>query len=103
MTIQDIVNFTNADSIADIAFDKLGDVTKFRELADFNGLDIFQQLPIGSEIKIPTPAELESIAREKLRSELGKLTSSLDLSKIAAGRIGGVDINEAIKLVDWLY
>jgi hypothetical protein len=39
MTIQDIVNFTNADSIADIAFDKLGDVTKFRELADFNGLD----------------------------------------------------------------
>lgn len=101
--MRDIVGISNSDSIADIAFDKLGDATKFRELADFNGLDIFEQIPIGSEIKIPNVADLESLARDRVKQELGKLTSSIDLSAIAAGRIGGVDINDAIKLVDFLY
>jgi len=101
--IQQVQQLSSGQSIADLAFDRLGDSLNFRELADFNELDIFDDLPIDLPIEIPNPQDLQAMAREKVRDALSGVAGDLDLSAIAAGRVGGVDINQAIKLVDFLY
>lgn len=103
MPQQVIEQLSNGSSIADLAFDRLGDALNFRELADFNDLDIFDNLPIDLPINIPNAQDLQTMAREKVRDALSDVAGDLDLSAIAAGRAGGVDVNQAIKLVDWLF
>lgn len=102
---QKAVPINVGDSLSKIAHQQLGDVSKWREIADLNGLDIFKQLPIGSQLKIPSAADLERLATEQLKKVLGdKLGSKLDLSAIAQGKFHQIgDINQVIKLIDWLY
>lgn len=120
------------DSLAKLAHDQLGDVSKFRELADFNGIeDIFEKLPIGKNLEIPSPDELKQLAMAQVQNliggqlgnlgDLSGLASSipglagglgdLDLSSIADGqfqnalmrKLGISNVNQQIKLIDWLY
>lgn len=120
------------DSLAKLAHDKLGDVSKFREMADFNGIEnIFEQLPVGKNMQIPSPDDLKQMAMAQVQNligsqlgnlgGLGNLASSLpglaggldelDLSSVASGqfqnalmrKLGISNVNEQIKLIDWLY
>lgn len=126
------LSFGPGDSLAKLAHDQLGDVSKFRELADFNGIeDIFAQIPVGKNMEIPSPDELKQLAIAQVQnlvgSQLGDLGSlgnlastlpglagglgDLDLSSIADGqfqnalmrKLGIQNINQSIKLVDWLF
>jgi hypothetical protein len=66
-------------TIADRAF---GDVTRWRELYEANGADIFGDLPIGKEIKIPTYAELEAIAVSMSANAINDLKGTVTSNKL---------------------
>lgn len=66
-------------TIADRAF---GDVTKWRELYEANGADIFGDLPIGKEIKIPTYAEMEAIAVSMSANAINDLKGTVTSNKL---------------------
>lgn len=61
------------DSLTAIAHQQLGDFNQWREIADLNNLDIFQQLPIGDSIRIPNREQLEQMAQERLGQLAGEL------------------------------
>lgn len=93
------VPFNLGDSLSKIAFEQLGDPTRFRELAQFNGIgNIFEQIPIGTELKIPSAAELQQLAKSKV----AQITGQINLSQISQA-INPETIDKAIKLVDFLY
>jgi hypothetical protein len=90
MTTQDLNRLTTllpGISLAQIAEERLGDFRNWRELATANNLDIFQQLPIGQDIKVPSLEEVESIVSQAtsaistVQSTLGSL-EDLDLSSL---------------------
>ena len=84
------------DTLAKLAQQQLGDFTQWREIADFNDLDIFQQLP--TDLQIPSADEVRSL----LQAQGQQLVSQLpDLSSVATSRFQG-SLDE-IKLIDWLY
>jgi LysM domain len=127
---QPSIPFSPGDSLTKLAHDQLGDGSKWRELADFNGIEnIFEKIPIGKNLNIPSAAEIQQMAIAQVQNliggnlpgglgaiagNLGGLAGGLgdlDLSGIGDGKfhtalmrkLGGGDINQQIKLVDWLY
>lgn len=97
------IEFSPGDSLGKLADRYLGDVGNWRELADFNNLDIFSQIPQGLPIQIPDADQLRSL----LQGQIGQLANELpDLSSVAAGRFSidsVVDVLEEVKVIDWLY
>lgn len=49
---------TAATSLALLAFEEYGDVTSWRDIADANGLEIFDRLPVGDTLQLPQQAQL---------------------------------------------
>lgn len=80
-----------------IAYELFGDPGNFREIAEVNGLDIFEQLPIGEQIEVPTQEEILAKAKEVIGSNLNDyIDSKLDLSKLKQK-------NEYLfRLIDWI-
>lgn len=73
------------DTLHDLAYQQLGGQTHFRELADFNNLDIFEPLPVGQPIEIPTQEQLQELtdqAQQQIQRTVDSLTDQLDLSGI---------------------
>lgn len=122
--LQNVTSLSPGDSLSKIAFDKMGDSSKWRELAEFNGQDIFEQLPIGKDLQIPNAQDLQAMAIAQIQQQLGKLpgdlgsiAGDLDLSSIAggqfqeallgklAGKLPGKagELIQPRKLIDWLY
>ena len=66
-------------TLADRAF---GDVTKWRELDEANGADIFGDLPIGKEVKIPSYAEMEAIAVSMSANAINDLKGTVTSNKL---------------------
>lgn len=88
-------------SLAAIAHQYLGDFSKWREIADFNGVEnLFSQLPIGTELKLPSVDELRTLAQDAIEG------AGRDLASVTQGKfyqdLQG-QLNEQIKLIDWLY
>lgn len=122
--LQNITSLSPGDSLSKIAFDKMGDASKWRELAEFNGQDIFEKLPVGKDLQIPNAQDLQAMAMSqvqqllgKLPGDLGSIAGDLDLSSIAsgqfqeallgklAGKLPGKagELVQQFKIIDWLY
>lgn len=68
------VTLNVGDTLQAIAQRQLGDYSQWRELADLNDLNIFESLPIGGSIRIPSSEQLEQAAQQRL----GQLTGQLE-------------------------
>ncbi|MBE9178667.1 LysM peptidoglycan-binding domain-containing protein [Oculatella sp. LEGE 06141] len=90
--------FELGESLATIAHRELGIVDRWRDLADLNSIDIFSNIPIGTELQIPSVQDIERLARDRIGSVLGEA----DLSSLARG-VNGQSLNQAIKLISFLY
>lgn len=78
-----ILRMPNATGLDVIAFDQLGDAGRFREIADLNGIDIFEQITSGKQIQIPNKDELVQIAVGAIGKTLSQyINEKLDLSKL---------------------
>lgn len=53
-----IHNVISGETLSSIASDLLGDPGRFRELADLNGIDVFEEVLDRTQIQIPTVDEL---------------------------------------------
>lgn len=53
---------SSGDSLSDLAYQTLGSVSNFRELATFNNLNIFQPI-VGQQIQIPSTDQLASMVQ----------------------------------------
>ena len=82
---------TAATSLALLAFEEYGDVTAWRDIADANGLEIFDRLPVGDTLQLPQQSQLTQQLAAQLATQLD-LTAVLALSK----RVDG------FSAVDWL-
>lgn len=67
------VNVNVGDTLQAIALQQLGDAALWRELADINDLNIFESLPIGGSLRIPSSEDLQAIAQERLTQLSGQL------------------------------
>lgn len=99
----------SGQSLAGLAHKHLGSVSKFREIAELNNIDVLKDksfnelksilIPSKEDIdlkRVATPI-LENIANELLES------SGLPSASTVAGLIQGRDVkNSVITLVDWL-
>ena len=90
--------FNPGDTLSKIADQQLGDFTQWRELADFNNLDIFEQINPGVNLQIPDADQLRSLLETQGQQLLNQLP---DLSSVGASRFGNT--LQEIKLIDWLY
>lgn len=82
------------DTLSAMADRAFGDVTKWREIYEANGADIFGDLPIGKEIKIPTYQEVEAIAVAMSANALNDLKTTAtnnqlyrDVDRITGGEL----------------
>ncbi|MBW4421187.1 MAG: LysM peptidoglycan-binding domain-containing protein [Myxacorys californica WJT36-NPBG1] len=94
---------SSGSTLADIAYETLGSSSNFREIADWNELDIFQQLPIGQSLSIPSKEELKTLAINLAKTEVRKavdpLLKDLDLSSLKAANPFGLFDHQ---LISWL-
>lgn len=83
-SLSQVYQLKTGDSLSKLAFEKLGDSSNWRELAELNNLDIFKALPIGQTINIPTTEQLKELAinaaQAQVRTAINDLTKDLDLS-----------------------
>lgn len=85
MSTQPLENFRlNAGDALDlISYEKFGTIDYWRELAEENGIDIFDRLPIGQDIKIPTLESVKAKALEFARTKaLDAATDFLEDGKL---------------------
>ena len=74
-------------SLVQVAFERYSDVTAWREIADANGLDIFNPLPVGQPLELPARSVSQVV------TTLGTTVAQrLDLQNVLEGQ----------KRVDWL-
>lgn len=101
--LQQQIITTAKDSLLTLAKEKLGDSDLWREIADVNGLDIFEPLLSGRSIQIPSREQLETLAKDRLQQEagrlLGDLEQQLDLSSLKQSNPFG---SQAWQLIEWI-
>ncbi|MBD2256647.1 LysM peptidoglycan-binding domain-containing protein [Pseudanabaena sp. FACHB-2040] len=95
---------SSGDSLDLIAHQLLGDQSNWRELADINDIDIFEQLPIGQSIQIPTQeqvgelvAQAQAQIQQTVTSTLESVTQQLNLSGIKQPEAAG-----EYNLISWI-
>lgn len=91
MTVQPLrqrqrVELKSGDTIYKLAASYCGSRDKWRELLLYNDLDIFDDLPIGESLTIPTQAEIQQIGTALIDRVVSNasavITEQLDLSQI---------------------
>jgi hypothetical protein len=79
-----LYTLNSGDSVSTIAHRNLESSGDWRELADFNGIDIFQPLQVGKQIEIPSINQVKQMALSALQAQLNQsvndLYKDLDLS-----------------------
>lgn len=70
------IELAAGSSLPALAQQHLGDYSKWRELAELNGIDIFQALPTGQRLVIPSAEQLQELAQQRLTQLLGQTTGS---------------------------
>lgn len=103
-----IDKFLPGTTLGNLSFDRFKDPSFFREIAERNAIDIFDDLPIGKDFSIPSQQELQDLAIGMARSKLegvlgGEVGANLKTIDGLAKTVTGKSINEQIKLIDWLY
>lgn len=89
------ITLNAGDTLTAIAHQQLGNFSQWRELADLNDLDIFQQLPIGQSIRIPSREQLEEMAQERLgqiSGQLGGLTNQQQIQRLIEQGISAANL-----------
>lgn len=76
-TLPKEIQVNAGESLSDIASTILGDSSMWRELADFNNLDIFSILEIGQTLKVPTKEEAERRLKNQAATEITQLNSKV--------------------------
>lgn len=80
------VELKSGDTIYKIASSYCGSRDEWRELLLYNDLDVFDELPIGKSITIPTQDEIQQITTalvDRVISQASSvITDKLDLSKV---------------------
>jgi LysM repeat protein len=92
------IRIAAGDSLYKLASENLNDLTLWRELAQHNNLNIFQNLPIGDYLKIPTEADLEALATTQIKAISDSIYADLDLSSVTAA----VNTITQGSLADWI-
>lgn len=102
-SLSQVYQLKAGDSLSKLAYEKLGDPSNWRELADLNNLDIFKALPTGQSINIPTTDQLRemviSAAQAQVTSVVNDLTKDLDLSGLKKANPFGT---QPWQLVEWV-
>lgn len=102
-SLSQIYQLKAGDSLSKLAFEKLGDPSNWRELADLNNLDIFSALPVGQAINIPTTEQLKamviSAAQAQVTNAVNDLTKDLDLSGLKIANPFGTLPHQ---LIEWV-
>jgi hypothetical protein len=89
-----LYTINNSDSLEQIAYQSLGDLGNWRDIADKAGLEIFNRLPVGTKIELPTLAEIE----EKFNP--GSFNDAiLDLSGLRQSNVTG---QNPYQLIEWI-
>jgi predicted TIM-barrel enzyme len=89
------------DDLRSIALQYLNDEQYWRELATYNNLGVFDQLPIGRTIDIPSLSDAKQIASAALTQVVSQVSTDLgipdylDLSSIK-------QIGSAQNLISWI-
>lgn len=87
------------DSLGNLADEIYGNVGNFREIADRNGIDIFEVLPVGRRLDLPTKDEAKA-AIAKVTQQAARLAdqvNGLDLSSIKQP-----ETNNPFQLISWI-
>ena len=90
------------DSLSLLAAEAYGSVSNFREIADENGIDIFEQLPIGQAINLPSLETVQAkvkAAQERITGLIDQADNLLDLSGIKSP---GTGEGLAHQLINWI-
>lgn len=99
---------TPGDTLSNLAHSLVGDYSRWRDLADINGVeDIFEAIEVGRSLEIPTADQLKEraiafatdLARREGGRILDELTSGLDLSGLRSANVTGT---QAWQLVEWV-
>jgi LysM repeat protein len=102
-SLSQVYQLKAGDSLSKLAYEKLGDPSNWRELADLNNLDIFKALPVGQPINIPTTEQLREMviaaAQTQVTNAVNDLTKDLDLSGLkVANPFGSLEH----QLIEWV-
>ncbi|AUT00888.1 hypothetical protein CLI64_11035 [Nostoc sp. CENA543] len=103
------VQLAKGDSLVKVANKYLGEYSRWREVAQINGIDIFDGLPTGKNLKIPTREELKKLldkekaqvlanAEKDVKARLREISNSREIQSIA--KTLGVDTEKLIKDLD---
>lgn len=89
------VTLNAGDSLSAIAHRYLGNSAQWRELADINSLEIFEQLSTGQQISIPSREQLEQMAQEqitRLTGQLGDLSNQEQIQRLLEQGISAANL-----------
>jgi hypothetical protein len=81
---------TAGDSLEAIAWQAYADHSHWRELADLNDLDIFEALPVGQAINVPSLDEVKALAVKAIASQVQRLTGALSNAAAAQLDLSGL-------------
>jgi LysM repeat protein len=87
------------DSLGNLADDIYGNVGNFREIADRNGIDIFEILPAGRKLDIPTKDEAKA-AIAKVTEQVARLADQID--KLDLSKIKQPETGNPFQLISWI-
>lgn len=85
------------DSLESLSHQAYGQIESFRDIADVNGLDLFDELQVGAEIEIPTREQV-SQAIESVTNRALAVVDELDLSSVKQK-----STVRNSQLISWLY
>ncbi|BBD59506.1 hypothetical protein NIES2109_22930 [Nostoc sp. HK-01] len=103
------IQLRQGDTLVRLANEFLSDYSRWREFAEMNNIDIFGDLPIGNNIKIPDREELKKIidaeqarviasAKKDVKARLTQIASDRRVQSVA--KILGVDTTKLIQDLD---
>lgn len=107
-TLPKTIEIKAGDSLSSLAYEILGDYSSWKELAYFNNLNIFDELKVGSFLKVPIKEEVQKTL-DKASSEITELSSEVQsvVKEILDTRAGqsitkllGVDNSQLLKDLD---
>ncbi|MBD2452245.1 LysM peptidoglycan-binding domain-containing protein [Nostoc sp. FACHB-152] len=107
-TLPKIIEVKAGDTLSSLAYEILGDYSSWKELAYFNNLNIFDELKVGSSIKIPIKEEVQKVL-DSASSEITELNGEVQsvVKEILDTRAGksitkllGVDNTQLLKDLD---